>query len=84
LDASDRALQDAVDASSFERMRSLENERGRPGHSGVKNFMRSGQSRVWPAYFDEDALRLFREREGDALARLGYDEPEALPGREIP
>jgi hypothetical protein len=66
-------IQQAVKASSFENMRRLERERGRK-HGRVEDFMRNGEAGGWEEMFTEEARNIFRRKEGDVLARLGYAE----------
>lgn len=77
LDPTADQLRQAVAQSSFENMRRLEMERGRPYKAeGPELFMRRGQPGNWKEYFGEKEKELFKQREGETLIRLGYESDE--------
>lgn len=76
LDVKGEQMQQAVEASSFKNMRSLEMERGRPykeQERGPDVFLRHGKSGDWRELFGQEEKALFKAREGKVLIRLGYE-----------
>ena len=61
----------AVANSSFESMRQIENEKGRP-YSKSGRFVRKGKKSDWQTLFTHAAKKAFKRREGDVLVRAGY------------
>lgn len=70
---SDSRIQRAVQASSFENMKRLEQERGRK-YGDVDQFMRKGKAGSWKEVFTDVARDIFKTKEGEQLVRLGYEE----------
>lgn len=71
-------IEQAVAASSFDEMKKLERERGRPFKSrkaaqSASTFMRSGKRGDWRNWFDEDDKRFLWQRAGSVMQRLGYE-----------
>ena len=80
---SDEQIDRAVEASSFERMKALEKQNGRPFKDEVHQqrsttFMRKGQSGDWVNYFDRADLEYLSDRCGKLMQRLGYHEKDTL------
>lgn len=74
LEPTEQRCRQAVEASSFNNMRRLELEEGRPyedDHPQV--FMREGRSGDWEAFFGNDEKAIFKARERRVLVRLGYE-----------
>lgn len=69
-------IQRSVEASSFESMRKLEARKGRPHaeKDQADRFIRKGKSGDWINHFSEKEKKIFKEREGEILVRLGYEE----------
>lgn len=65
----------AIEQSSFENMRRLEVERGRPYKAESPGlFVRRGRPGNWKEYFGEEEKEIFKKRrEGSTLVRLGYE-----------
>ena len=77
LETTQAELRQAIAASSFENMRSLELEKGRPyKHEGPEVFMREGRSGGWRAFFGAEEKAIFKAREGRFLVRLGYEQDD--------
>lgn len=75
LEIEDEKLRCAVRASSFENMLRLELQRGRPyKDDGPETFLRKGQPGNWKELFGPEEKRLFKDREGQVLIELGYEE----------
>lgn len=74
LQVDEDQLRYAVEASSFENMRRLEFEKGRPyKKEGPEVFMRRGQPRNWREFFGPEEKAFFKSREGYVLVKLGYE-----------
>ena len=70
-------LRCAVEASSFDNMRRLEIQKGRPyKDDGPEVFVRKGQPGNWKEVFGSEEKRLFKNSEGQILIRLGYEEDD--------
>ncbi|MCS3678774.1 hypothetical protein GGP72_003052 [Salinibacter ruber] len=70
---SEAHIRPAVEASSFENMRRLEEERGRK-YGDVDQFMRKGEAGGWQKLFTDRARHTFKAKEGEQLVQLGYEE----------
>ncbi|MFB6301610.1 MAG: sulfotransferase domain-containing protein [Haloferacaceae archaeon] len=71
-------LEYAAERSSFETMRRMEEEYGKPERHGANpdyTFMREGSSDRGEAYFDEADYRYLDRAAGDAMDRYGYETP---------
>lgn len=80
---SDEQIDRAVRASSFDRMKKLEEQNGRPfkdeAHKRKStDFMRKGQSGDWVNYFDRTDLVYLADRFGVLMRRVGYQERDTL------
>lgn len=76
LEASTNQMETAIEASSFNNMRRLEVERGRPykqQEGSAELFVRKGQVGNWQDFFGPEEKALFKAREGETLMRLGYE-----------
>ena len=73
---SNSRLQQAVEASSFENMKRLEQERGRK-YGSVDQFMRKGKAGGWQEMFTDRAREIFKRKDGKALIECGYEENES-------
>lgn len=74
LEAKERQLRSAVEAASFQNMRRLELERGRPyKHDGPEAFVRKAQPGNWREFFGPEEKAIFKSRERHALSGLGYE-----------
>lgn len=71
---SESRIQAAVRASSFERMRNIEAEKGRAfaDQDRADRFMRKGVHGDWRQHFGPEEKKILEHREGDVLRRLGY------------
>jgi hypothetical protein len=65
----------AAEASSFENMRRLEQERGRR-FGQVEQFVRKGEAKGGNELFSERARDIFKRRDGNVLSDLGYEEDD--------
>jgi hypothetical protein len=72
LPTDENRIRHAVERSSFENMKRLEGEYGRPGKSHPNVFTRKGKKGQWTDYFSDDDLELLRTREGEAMELTGY------------
>lgn len=73
-----RTYDRAVELSSFENMKRMEEKHGIPDKVGASQdfqFMRSGSSDRGEAYFDDDLYRYVIDEAGDVMERYGYDVP---------
>lgn len=71
LDASPSAIDYAIAQCAIDKLRKMEEEhKPRPDFRG--SFFRSGETRQWPEWFDDQDLRWFQRRNGQAMERLGY------------
>jgi hypothetical protein len=74
LERTEGELQHAVEAASFENMRRLEVEKGRPYEDiGPDFFVREGRWGAWKELFGTEEKAVFKAREGDVLVKLGYE-----------
>jgi len=74
LEAQEDQLRRAVEAASFENMRRLEFERGRPYRNDSPDvFVRKGQPGNWKEFFGPEEKAIFKPREGHVLIKLGYE-----------
>ena len=74
LEVEEDRLRCAIEAASFENMRRLEFEKGRPyKKEGPEVFMRRGQPRNWKEFFGPEEKAIFKSREGHVLIKLGYE-----------
>lgn len=69
---SDARIQRATEASSFENMCRLEEEKG--GVTKPVRFMRKGKVGSWQELFTDEARDIFKRKEGETLLRFGYAE----------
>lgn len=77
-DLDESVLEYAVEQSSFERMRRMEEEYGLPVKHGANpdyRFMRKGESDQGADYFEEADYRYLWETAGEVMERYGYDVP---------
>ena len=68
-------IQQAAEASSFENMRRLEQERSRK-YGDVDRFMRKGQVESWEELFTDRARDTFKRKEERVLIECRYEENE--------
>ncbi len=71
----ERSLGRAIEASTFERMRYLEETYGnaeRRNHGG-EHFIRQGQPDGWKDELDRESLKIVEERYGSVMRSCGYD-----------
>lgn len=71
-------LERAAERSSFERMRQMEAEYGKPTKHGANpnyTFMRAGESDRGEAYFEPTDYEYLHQTAGDDMERFGYDVP---------
>ncbi len=74
LDTTPSGLRGAVEAASFENMRRIEDERGRPYKAtGPERFVRKGEVGDWVHHFSDEDRAFFKQREGRWLIELGYE-----------
>jgi hypothetical protein len=74
LETSKASIQEAVQASSFDKMQRTERRLGHPGapyYSG--NFVRLGKTGTWQEIFGREEIRALRKVDRAALLRLDYD-----------
>lgn len=74
----DATLELAAECSSFENMRRMEAEYGKPDKLGADpnyTFMRAGESDRGETYFDGTDYRYLHRTAGDVMERYGYDVP---------
>jgi hypothetical protein len=68
-DTSQKAVQQAVDSASFERL-----SKGRErGQEDTSSFYRKGVAGDWNNYFTERDKEIYKEEAGKLLIRLGYE-----------
>jgi Sulfotransferase domain len=68
-DTSEKAVQQAVDSASFERL-----SKGRErGQEDTSSFYRKGVAGDWNNYFTERDKEIYKEEAGKLLIRLGYE-----------
>jgi hypothetical protein len=68
-DTSEKAVQQAVDSASFERL-----SKGRErGQEDTSSFYRKGVAGDWNNYFTERDKEIYKEEAGELLIRLGYE-----------
>jgi hypothetical protein len=68
-DTSEKAVQQAVDSASFERL-----SKGRErGQEDTSSFYRKGVAGDWNNYFTERDKQIYKEEAGELLIRLGYE-----------
>jgi hypothetical protein len=68
-DTSEKAVQQAVDSASFERL-----SKGRErGQEDTSSFYRKGVAGDWKNYFTERDKEIYKEEAGKLLIRLGYE-----------
>ena len=68
-DTSEKAVQQAVDSASFERL-----SKGRErGQEDTASFYRKGVAGDWNNYFTERDKEIYKEEAGKLLIRLGYE-----------
>ena len=65
-------LNRAVEASSFESMRRLEEEQGRK-YGKVERFVRKGKAGGWESMFTEKEKDIFKRKDGEVLVKYGYE-----------
>jgi hypothetical protein len=74
LDASDDAIIEAIENSRFEKMKEIDQTKGRKYNlTGTKDFVRKGQAGSWRDEFSKEEIRYFKDTAGDLLIRLGYE-----------
>lgn len=65
----------AVMQSRFERMKKIDQEKGRKYNlTGTKSFVRKGKPGNWREWFSEADKEFFKERAGEMLIMLGYED----------
>jgi estrone sulfotransferase len=74
---SDEQIDHAVRASSFDQMKQIEQQKGRPFQNEAQKkqstpFMRKGKSGDWVNYFDHADRAYLDQRCGDFMERFGY------------
>ena len=68
-DTSEKAVQQAIDSASFERL-----SKGRErGQEDTSSFYRKGVAGDWTNYFTERDKEIYKEEAGKLLIRLGYE-----------
>ncbi len=78
LPGDDQTLRAAVEASSFQRMQSLDRKRTAEADPGLKGrdlnilFVRKGSSDEWRKHFDRELLSRLTDAFGGVMERLGY------------
>ncbi len=76
IESDEAMLKDAVERSSFSKMKKSESDKGRYNTAdGPKEFVRKGVAGDWTNTFTDTDLQVFDELEGAAMRRLGY-QPE--------
>jgi hypothetical protein len=68
----------AVEASQFDRMRSLEERFGVDGAAGApdERFIRRGREGSWEDELDRECVRIIEEKYGETMCRVGYTKSE--------
>ena len=72
----DKTLKSAMEKSSFERMREIEQQKGLPYKKGANpnyQFMRKGKAQKGENYFDEEDYRFLCEQAGKLLEFFKYE-----------
>lgn len=78
LDVSNEDIESAIEGSSFERMRALEEKEASAWKAIKKSrmekpFMRSGKAEEWRNAMPTECVALIEEQWGDLMRQLGYD-----------
>lgn len=77
LDKDSADVEAAVKASSFDKMKEIENKNGRPfkdeeAKKLATPFMRKGQKGDWKSYFSEDDIRFLWDEAGEVMKKYDY------------
>ncbi|MGB5747934.1 MAG: sulfotransferase domain-containing protein [Desulfobacterales bacterium] len=76
-DFDEKQIKKAIAASTFEQMKKIESEKGRPFKTKADamratQFLRKGIKGDWINYFNEDDLKLIEKEAKNFIVRLGY------------
>lgn len=74
IELSESNIDRAIQLSSFENMRHVESEKGRPYKKleDVNQFLRKGEIGNWKQLFKDEDKKIFNKKEGNALIQSGY------------
>lgn len=72
LDCADDVIASAVDATSFDQLKTMEQHSGGEKAAKPGTFFRSGKSGQWQELFDPELYQRYCEENGPALLRFGY------------
>ncbi len=72
LNCGNEAIAKAVEATSFDRLKTMEQNVGSENLAKPVTFFRTGRSGHWRDHFDADLNRKYCEENGATLLRLGY------------
>jgi len=74
LESSDQAIHQAVEDSRFDRMREIDQTKGRKYNlTGTKDFVRKGKAGTWRDEFKPEDIEYFKRTAGMTLIQLGYE-----------
>lgn len=74
LQVDDISMKCALEKATFHRMKELEITFGRGKYkTGPDTFMRKGRIGDWRNHFGENEKAIFKEKENEALVKLGYE-----------
>ena len=75
MQASAEDIQQAIDKSSFERMKKIDQTKGRKYNLTKTNkFVRKGKAGSWRDEFSPEDIAYFKETAGETLIQLGYEQ----------